>query len=80
MKVLIADDEQKNRILLKDFLTGLGHEVMAVENGKIALDLARANPPEIIISDILMPVMDGFKLCQEWKKDSILNNVAFIFY
>jgi PAS domain S-box-containing protein len=80
MTVLIADDEQKNLILLGDFLTGLGHEVMAAENGKIALEQARANPPEIIISDILMPVMDGFKLCQEWNKDSKLKNIPFIFY
>ena len=80
MRVLIVDDEQKNLILLRDFLTGLGHEVMAAENGKIALKMARANPPETIISDILMPVMDGFKLCHEWKKDSKLKNVPFIFY
>jgi len=80
VKVLIADDEQKNLILLGDFLKGLGHDVMTVENGKIALEMARANPPEIIISDILMPVMDGFKLCQEWKKDSRLKNIPFIFY
>jgi PAS domain S-box-containing protein len=80
MRVLITDDEQKNLILLRDFLTGLGHDVIAAENGKIALEMARANPPEIIISDILMPVMDGFKLCQEWKKDSRLKNIPFIFY
>ncbi len=80
MRVLIVDDEQKNIILLKDFLTGRGHEVMAAENGKIALNMARANPPEIIISDILMPVMDGFKLCQEWKKDTRLKKVPFIFF
>ena len=80
MKVLIADDEQKNLILLEDFFTGLGHEVMAAENGKIALEMARSNPPEIIISDILMPVMDGFKLCQEWNKDSRLKDIPFIFF
>ncbi len=80
MRVLIVDDDQKNRILLEDFFTGLGHDVRAAENGKIALEQARSNSPEIIISDILMPVMDGFKLCQEWKKDSRLKNVPFIFY
>jgi len=80
MKILIVDDEKKNIRLLEDFLTGLGHNVMAAENGKIALEMAIDNPPEIIISDILMPVMDGFKLCQEWKKDSKLKNIPFIFY
>jgi len=80
MKILIVDDEQKNLILLKDFLTELGHDVVDAENGKIALEMASNNPPEIIISDILMPVMDGFKLCQECKKDRKLKNVPFVFY
>ena len=80
MKILIVDDEKKNLRLLEDFLTGHGHDVKTAENGKIALEMAIDNPPEIIISDILMPVMDGFKLCQKWKKDKKLKNVPFIFY
>ncbi len=80
MKILIVDDEQKNLLLLNDFMTELGHDVMSAENGKIALEMAIDNPPEIIISDILMPVMDGFKLCYECKKDAKLKNIPFVFY
>ena len=61
--------------MLEAMLKGYGHEVMAAENGQIALELARGDPPDLIISDILMPLMDGYKLCQEWKKDRKLKNI-----
>lgn len=41
--------------------------------------MARADPPGMVISDILMPVMDGYQLCMEWKKDSKLKDIPFIF-
>jgi len=80
MKILIVDDDPAGLYMLEVLLKGSGHEVAAAENGQTALDLARANPPDLIISDILMPVMDGYKLCQEWKKDSRLKNIPFVFY
>ncbi len=80
MKILIVDDDPKGLYMLEVMLKGHGHEVVAAENGRIALQLARVNPPELIISDILMPVMDGYKLCQEWKKDTKLKMIPFVFY
>ena len=50
-------------------LKGFGHEVIAAQNGQIALELARVIPRELIVSDILMPVIDCYKLCREWKRD-----------
>ncbi len=61
-------------------LTGIGYQVVEATNGAEALDLARTSPPDVIISDILMPVMDGFSLCHEWKKDDSLKNIPFVFY
>ena len=49
-------------------------------NGIEALEIARKNPPEMIISDILMPGMDGFSLCRAWKSDDQLKNIPFIYY
>ena len=80
MKILIVDDDQNGLLMLEAMLKGFGHEVVAAENGEIALELARGIPPELVVSDILMPVMDGYALCREWKRDHKLCNIPFIFY
>jgi len=79
-KILIVDDKSENRYLLRSLLEGHGYTVEEASQGKEALELARKNPPELIISDILMPVQDGFSLCREWKTDARLSNIPFIFY
>ncbi len=80
MKILIVDDDPNGLHLLEVMLEGSGHEVTAAENGQMALESATANPPALIISDILMPVMDGFQLCKACKGDDTLRKVPFIFY
>ncbi len=80
MKILIVDDDPNGLYMLQVMLKGSGYEVFAAENGQAALKSAGTNPPDLIISDILMPVMDGYKLCHEWKKDSELKNIPFVFY
>lgn len=79
-KVLIADDHSDNLLFLRKLLESIGYEVVEAENGKEALGMAQQQKPDLIISDILMPVMDGFKLCIEVKKNSNLNKIPFIFY
>lgn len=80
IKILIVDDNFKNLDILQIMLESKGYEVMAAQNGQIALEKAGIKLPGLIISDILMPVMDGFALCREWKKDSKLKEIPFIFY
>ena len=58
-RILIADDNEQNLYLLHVLLTGYGYEVVSAENGARALEMARRDPPDMIITDILMPVMDG---------------------
>ena len=79
-KCLIVDDQEQNRYLLETLLRGSGYETETAGNGEEALILARAAPPDIMITDVLMPVMDGFTLCQEWKQDETLKSIPVIIY
>jgi two-component system cell cycle sensor histidine kinase/response regulator CckA len=78
--ILIADDHPVNRYLLAATLRGRGYELHSAMNGAEALNLARQNKPSLIISDVLMPVMDGFTFCHECKLDDTLHDVPFVFY
>ncbi|MBW2049308.1 MAG: response regulator [Deltaproteobacteria bacterium] len=80
MKILIVDDQEDGRLLLKKVLERDGHQVAETTNGEQALEAARVFPPDMIISDILMPQMDGFELCREVRADVKLAHIPFIFY
>lgn len=80
MKVLIAEDDEDSRSLLCAILEGKGHLVMSAPDGQKALEIARKSAPDIIITDILMPKMDGYSLCREIKSDPKLAHIAVVFY
>lgn len=78
--ILIAEDNPDSLYLLQQILKADGHLVVATTNGAEALEQALRNPPEIIISDIMMPVMNGFRFCREVRNHPELKKLPFIFY
>jgi CheY-like chemotaxis protein len=79
-KMLVVDDNQQNRYMAEVLFSRNGYHVEMATNGAEALELAHKEPPDVVIADILMPVMDGFSLCRKWKMDAQLKSIPFIFY
>jgi len=75
VEILIAEDSATQREKLKHLLEQHGHSVAAVPNGREALALIRRRRPSLVISDILMPELDGYGLCKAVKSDAKLKDV-----
>jgi len=80
MKVLAVDDTKNDRILLTKILSSAGYDVKSACNGIEALEMIKNEKPDLIISDIMMPEMDGFRLCMELKKNPGTRDIPIIFY
>lgn len=78
--VLIVDDKNDNLYYLQSLLKGNGYSVEVAKHGAEALVKARQHPPQIIVSDLLMPVMDGYTLLRHWRADATLQSIPFIVY
>jgi PAS domain S-box-containing protein len=79
-RVLIVDDKEENLYYLRALLSGHGYAVDEARHGAEALVIARSHPPDVVISDLLMPVMDGYTLLRYWKSDAALRGAPFIVY
>jgi adenylate cyclase len=65
--LLVVDDEEQNRLLLRDWLEARGYEVEEAQNGEQALRRIAQRPPDVILLDVMMPEMDGFEVCRRVK-------------
>ncbi len=80
MNIVIVEDDYDSSLLLTTALESAGHVVESASNGEHALRLLRSSPPDLVISDILMPGMDGFEMCRIIKADPDLRHIPVIFY
>ena len=80
MKILVAEEDENSRQLLETVLLGEGFEVVSFDNGLKAFAHLQTEVVDLIVSDILMPEMDGYGLCRAVKQNHSLQNVPFIFY
>ena len=78
-KILIVDDNATNRKLLVSLLQHEGHEMMEAVDGKDALAALRAQRPQLVMSDILMPTMDGYEFVRQVRADPELAGTPIIF-
>ncbi len=78
-KILIVDDVEANRFALRDIIQEMGYQPVLVEHGKQALKIVERIHPQLIISDIAMPEMDGYEFCEIIKKNAELRDIPIIF-
>jgi signal transduction histidine kinase len=76
--ILIVEDSLTQAAELKDLLQEHGYQITVAANGQEGLAAARKRKPDLIISDIIMPVMDGYEMCQAIKHDEALKDIPVI--
>ncbi len=79
-KILVVDDNEQGLELLEGILVAAGYEVLTAKDGLAAMEALAPGPVALIISDILMPRMDGFQLCRFVKADDCHKDTKFFFY
>lgn len=79
MRVLVVDDEENAREGLKDLLESWGYEVMLAADGKQGLEMIRKSQPNVVLTDLIMPEMDGMSLLETAREAKLLQNVSVIF-
>jgi CheY-like chemotaxis protein len=78
MKVLIVEDTHTLRTLIQIYLLQQGWEFLEARDGAEGLERARAHRPDVVISDVKMPVMDGFELCAAIRSDPALRKMPVL--
>lgn len=77
--ILIVDDAPANLRLLSQILTLQGYKIRAVTSGPRAIEAAFANPPDLILLDVMMPDMDGFTTCKQLKANPEMQHIPVVF-
>jgi len=76
--ILIAEDYDDNRELLRILLSAAGYQVLEAKNGLECVHMAKEHPPDLIMIDLSMPVLDGWGVFQELKADAVTTKIPFM--
>ena len=77
--ILVVEDDNSLRCNIDDILSGSGYRVIQAENGEDAINISKKDIPDLVISDIMMPVLDGYSLLKYFQSESLFENIPFIF-
>ena len=77
--ILVVDDSQTIRHILERYLKAKGYSVLLAESGEKAVRLARESVPDLVLLDIMMPVMDGFEVCEQLKAHPVTQDIPVLF-
>jgi len=78
--ILVADDNRANRDAMAALLETAGHRVLSAADGREAFERAREHRPDLVISDVLMPEMDGYELARRLQLDPATSGTVVLFY
>jgi CheY-like chemotaxis protein len=76
--ILVVDDEPDLRFLLRRILEGAGHDVLEAGNGADALTSARRSPPDLVVTDVMMPIMGGVELIRRLRDDPTMKDIPIV--
>jgi len=76
--ILIVEDDASIRIVLQDALTSMGYEVKTADNGIKGLEMAKELRPDLLILDLMLPLMDGYEICRRVRKEGINSPVLML--
>ena len=77
-RILVIEDQEDNRIILRDLLNSAGFEVIEAVDGQAGVDLAEAEMPDLILMDIQLPVLDGYEATRKIKMNPSLESIPVI--
>ena len=77
-RILVVEDQEDLRGVLRDLLTGSGYEMLEAADGQAGVDKAKAETPDLILMDIQMPIMDGYEATRQIKADLNLKSIPIV--